>query len=91
MHLSFVISDMKLDKKTQNLRALALFKKRKTVRSIDLTRATGATRPSARVFDLRAEGHIIETAKTRDRHGFQPYTYKGRRRVDNELGMKRKR
>lgn len=73
---------MQLDKPTQRARILSVLKKRKTVTTRDLMRATWATRPAARISELREQGHIIETAKTRDEHGFQPYTYKGRRRVD---------
>lgn len=54
--------------------------KRPLIPTRDIMRATWATRAAARIAELREEGYVIETAATRDRHGFQPYTFKGRRR-----------
>jgi len=71
---------MKLDKPTQRARILARFKRKRTLTTRDMMRATWATRPAARIQELREEGYDIERAKMRDRYGFQPYTFKGDRR-----------
>lgn len=68
------------DKPTQRNRIFTLFKRKKTLTTRDIMRATWATRPAARIKELREEGYVIETSPTKDAHGFQPYTFKGKRR-----------
>lgn len=60
---------------TQRAKILDLLKERGTVTNVELNRI--AFRYSARLFELRQEGHVITTMPTRP-DGVVTYVYKGR-------------
>tara|TARA_R110002124_G_scaffold187071_2_gene354500 strand:+ start:221 stop:421 length:201 start_codon:yes stop_codon:yes gene_type:complete len=65
-------------KKTQNNLILAHLKKYKTINPLQALELYGSFRLSARILDLRQDGHNIETTrKTVKKKTFAEYNYAG--------------